>query len=78
MGGNKTQKKWEYFYVVYIEEILQLRKELFITEIHNSNETALVYTSHVILTGDFNTDFSNLTNSQLRDCMSIFTLRNVI
>ena len=51
---------------------------LFVTEIQNSIEMALDYTPYVILTGDINIDFSNLTNIQLRDCMSLFDLRNVI
>ena len=36
------------------------------------------YTPHIILTGDTNTDFLNLTNSQMKDCLSIFSLRNVL
>ena len=51
---------------------------LFVTEIQNSIEMALDYTPYVILTGDINIDFSNMTNIQLRDCMSLFDLRNVI
>ena len=53
-------------------------QSIFITEIQNSIESALFYTPHVILTGDINIDFSNLTNYQLRDYMSLFSLRNVI
>ena len=34
--------------------------------------------SHIIILGDINIDFSNLTNNQLRDCMSLFSLKNVI
>ena len=33
---------------------------------------------HVILIGDINIDFMNLTNIQLRDCLSLFSLKNVI
>ena len=51
---------------------------LFVTEIQNSIEMALDYTPYMILTGDINIDFSNLTNIHLRDCMSLFDLRNVI
>ena len=51
---------------------------LFITEIYDSIEMALDYSPYVILTGDINIDFSNLTNFQLRDCISLFNLRNVI
>lgn len=51
---------------------------LLITEIYNSIEMALDYSPYVILTGDINIDFSNLTNFQLRDCISLFNLRNVI
>ena len=39
---------------------------------------ALDYTSHVILTRDMNLDFLNITNSQIKDCLSIFSLRNVL
>ena len=39
---------------------------------------ALDYSSHVILTGDINIDFTNLTNVQLRDCLALFDLTNVI
>ena len=53
-------------------------QSLFINEIQNSIEIALDYTSHVILTGDINTDFLNLTNSQMKDCLTIFSLRNVL
>ncbi|MCG8045972.1 MAG: endonuclease/exonuclease/phosphatase family protein, partial [Candidatus Thiodiazotropha endolucinida] len=53
-------------------------QSVFITDIQNSIEIALDYTPHVILTGDINIDFINLTNSQLRDCLSIFNLRNVL
>ena len=51
---------------------------LFITEIYNSIEMALDYSPYVILTGDINIDFSNLKYFQLRDCISLFNLRNVI
>lgn len=53
-------------------------QSIFITEIQNSIETALDYTPHVILTGDINIDFLNLTNTQLRDCMALYNLKNVI
>ena len=53
-------------------------QSLFINEIQNSIEIALDYTSHVILTGDINIDFLNLTNSQMKDCLPIFSLRNVL
>ena len=39
---------------------------------------ALDYSSHIILTGDINIDFTNLTNVQLRDCLALFNLTNVI
>lgn len=44
----------------------------------NSAEIALDYSLHVILTGDINIDFSNLTNSRLRDCMSTFSYKSLI
>ena len=46
----------------------------FIDEIQASIETALDYSPFVILTGDINIDFTNLTNVQLRDCLSLFNL----
>ena len=39
---------------------------------------ALNFTPYVILTVDINIDFLQLTNSQLRDCLSLFSLTNVI
>ena len=36
------------------------------------------YTPYVILTGDINIDFLQLTNSQLRDCLSLFILTNIL
>ena len=53
-------------------------QSLFINEIQNLIEIALDYTSHVILTRDINIDFLNLTNSQMKDCLTIFSLRNVL
>ncbi|MEW8548488.1 MAG: reverse transcriptase family protein [Candidatus Thiodiazotropha sp.] len=50
----------------------------FINELQSSIETALDYTQYVILTGDINIDFINLSNNQLRDCLSLFSLTNVI
>ena len=51
---------------------------VFITELQNSIEIALDYTPHIIILGDININFSNLTNNQLRDCVSLFSLKNVI
>ena len=53
-------------------------QSLLINEIQNSIEIALDYTSHIILTRDINIDFLNLTNSQMKDCLTIFSLRNVL
>ena len=53
-------------------------QSLFIDEIQNSIEVALDYTSHVILTCIINIDFLNLTNSQMKDYLTIFSLRNVL
>ena len=44
----------------------------------SSIEEAFNYTPYVILTGDINKDFLQLTNSQIRDCLSLFNLTNVI
>ena len=43
-----------------------------------SLETALDFTPYAILAGDINIDFLTLTNVQLRDCLSLFSLTNVI
>ena len=51
---------------------------LFVYELQNSIETVLDYTPFVILTGDINIDLINFTNIQLRDCLSLFNLTNVI
>ena len=50
----------------------------FIDEIQASIETALDYSPFVILTGDINIDFTNLTNVQLRDCLFLFNLSNIM
>ena len=50
----------------------------FINELQSSIEVALDYTPYVILTGDINIDFINLTNSQLCYFLSLFNLTNVI
>ena len=55
-----------------------ISQSLFVSELQNSIETALDYTPFVILTGDINIDFINFTNIQLRDCLSLFNLTNVI
>ena len=44
----------------------------------SSIEEASNYTPYVILTGDTNIDFLQLPNSQLRDCLSLFNITNVI
>ena len=50
----------------------------FVTELQSSIEEALDYSPYVILTGDINIDFLNLMNVQLRDCLSLYSLNNVI
>ena len=44
----------------------------------SSTEEAFNYAPYVILAGDINTDFLQLTNSQLHDCLTLFNLTNVI
>ena len=51
-------------------------QSFFISELQDSIEAALDVTPHVILVGDI--DFLPLTNLQLRDCLSLFNLTNVI
>lgn len=50
----------------------------FITHMQPSIEEALDYTPYVVLVGDINIDFINMNNTQLRDCLSMFNLNNVI
>ena len=50
----------------------------FVTELQSSIEEALDYSLYVILTGDININFLNLMNVQLRDCLSLYSLNNVI
>ena len=44
----------------------------------SSIEEAFNYTPYAILTRDINIDFLQLTNSQLRGCLTLFNLTNVI
>lgn len=53
-------------------------QHFFVSESQTSIEIALDYTPYVILTGDINIDFINLTSIPLRDCLSLFNLTNVI
>ena len=57
---------------------LTATQSFFISELQDSIEAALDVTPHVILVGDINIDFLPLTNLQLRDCLSLFNLANVI
>ena len=50
----------------------------FINELQPYIETALDYTPHIILVGDINIDFNNLSNNLLKDCLSLFNFTNVI
>ena len=43
-----------------------------------SIEQALDYTPNVILLGDINVDFLNLSNYEILDCLTLFNLSNVI
>lgn len=53
-------------------------QSVFINEIQPSIEQALDYTPNVILLGDLNIDFINLTNYELHDCLTIYNLSNII
>ena len=50
----------------------------FIRELQPSIEQALDYTPNVILLGDINVDFLNLSNYEILDCLTLFNLSNVI
>ena len=50
----------------------------FIMELQPSIEKALDYTPNVILLGDINVDFLNLSNYEILDCLTLFNLSNVI
>ena len=55
-----------------------ITKTEFIKELQSSIELALEYTPNVVLTVDININFINLVNSELRDCLNLFNLTNVI
>ena len=50
----------------------------FINELQPFIEQALDYTPNIILLGDINVDFINLSNTQILDCPTLFNLTNVI
>ena len=50
----------------------------FIRELQPSIEQAIDYTPNVILLGDINVDFLNLSNYEILDCLTLFNLSNVI
>ena len=58
--------------------ILTYLRQTFISELQPPIEQAPDYTPNVILLGDINVDFINLTNNRFRDCLAIFNLSNVI
>ena len=50
----------------------------FIRELQPSIEQVLDYAPNVILLGDINVDFLNLSNYEILDCLTLFNLSNVI
>ena len=50
----------------------------FTKELQSSIERALDYTPNIVLTCDININFINLVNSEIRDCLNLFNLTNVI
>ena len=50
----------------------------FIKELQSSIELALDCTPNVVLTGDININLINLVHIELRDCLNLFYLSNVI
>ena len=50
----------------------------FINELQPFIEQALDYTPNIILLGDINVDFINLSSTQILDCLTLFNLTNVI
>ena len=73
-----TSKAQNILICCFYRSDFNISQSLFVSELQNSIETALDYTPFVILTGDINIDFINFTNIQLRDCLSLFNLTNVI
>ena len=60
----------------YYRSDFSVSQSNFINELQPSIEQALDYTSNVVLLGDINVDFINLSNTQILDCL--FNLTNVI
>ena len=50
----------------------------FINQLQPFIEQALDYTLNIILLGDINVDFINLSNTQILDCLTLFNLTNII
>ena len=57
---------------------LNVSQTVFIDEIEPAIDQALDYTPNVILLGDINIDFINLSNRRLLDFLTIYNLRNIL
>ena len=62
----------------YYRSDFSVSQSNFINELQPSIEQALDYTSIVVLLGDINVDFINLSNMQILDYLTLFNLTNVI
>ena len=62
----------------YYRSDLSVTQSNLINELQPSIEKALDYTSNVVLLGDINVDFINLSNTQILDSLTLFNLTNVI
>ena len=76
--GRGHMKSPKYFNLLFYRSDFNVSQSLFVSELQNSIETTLDYTPFIILTGDINIDFIIFTNIQLRDCLLLFNLTNVI
>ena len=71
-------KSYELLLCCFYRSGFTISQSNFVTELQSSIEEAMDYSPYVILTGDINIDFFNLMNVQLRDCLSLYSLNNVI
>lgn len=71
-------KSFDIIICCYYRSDFTVSQSIFITEMQASIEQALDLTPYIVLVGDINIDFLNMQNTQLRDCLSLFNLTNVI
>ena len=75
---NQEKNIFSRFKILFVRSDFVSSHSLFITEMQSSIEEAFNYTPYVNLTRNINADFLQLNNSQLRNCLSLFNLTNVI